>query len=257
MVRAWPHDGLVDISDEPRTTSPDSLAEMEAKREKPLEQPAKAEEGDVRRPLFSAGGQERSVCHSPHAGRTHRSHSDGPDGVRGGGDPDSYNEAECLFLAQGMTQKMGPQNNQPYTGLLPTSPWCRPKSCKDNFRWPMSCARGNLKDVKIDQTDFPAARCLCSRSPRLPDQASGKLIPGSPQEATSCGFLLHSLHNDIKSLLLAAREHIHCRQDSREQSPPASLFLEISRLCSSVCGGRAGRGGGRGVGVDDAQHSHS
>ena len=133
MVRAWPHDGLADISDEPRTASPDSLAEMEAEREKPLEQPAKAEEGDVRCPLFPAGGQERSVCHSPCAGRTHRSHSDGPDGVREGRDPDSYNEAECLFLAQGMTQKTGPQNNQPYTGSLPTSPGAAPSPVRTTF----------------------------------------------------------------------------------------------------------------------------
>ena len=133
MVRAWPHDGLTDISDEPRTTSPDSLAEMEAEREKPLEQPAKAEEGDVRCPLFSAGGQGRSVCHSPCAGRTHRSQSDGPDGIREGRNPDSYNEAECLFLAHGMTQKTGPQNNQPYTGRCPPLPGAAPSLIRTAF----------------------------------------------------------------------------------------------------------------------------
>lgn len=71
MVRAWPHDGLADIGDEPRTTSPDGLAEMEAKREKPLEQPAKAEEGDVRRPLIFSAGRQEEVSAKVHVQEGH------------------------------------------------------------------------------------------------------------------------------------------------------------------------------------------
>lgn len=68
---------------------------------------------------------------------------------------------------------------------------------------------------------------------------------GHRREHASFGFLLHSLHNDMKSLCLPAREHTKFRQDSRKQNALSSLFLEISKLCSSgsiqLMGGGAGR----------------
>ena len=79
VVRAWPHDGLADISGEPRTASLKTLAEMQAEREN-------AGEGAVRISPFSAGKHGRNVCCRPCAGRTHTSHGDGPNGVKEGKD---------------------------------------------------------------------------------------------------------------------------------------------------------------------------
>lgn len=87
VVRALLRRGLGGISDELRTASPSSLAEMEAEMEKPPEQQGQAEECALRTSPFSAETHGRNGHCPPRPGQTHTSHSYGPRGVRDGKGP--------------------------------------------------------------------------------------------------------------------------------------------------------------------------
>lgn len=142
-----------------------------------------------------------------------------------------------------MTQDMGPKKHKfpmvssPFISLCPDLNLNRTVFCG---WWALLEAVGE-RNVKNNQTKFPAAAPaqwvhVAAPSPGLWKANLWHIrYPGHHREHTGFGFLLHSLHNDMKSLVLPAPKHTKCRQDSWEQSPAFSALGIQQTLQQEEC----------------------
>lgn len=109
-------------------------------------------------------------------------------------------------------------------GFLPFLPPVLPGIFKDGFCGPGASLEASERNIKSSQTKPPVA-ALAQWVHLTPRPGCCKAtFPIAAMGSVSFGFLLRSLHEDMKSLFLPARECRKCRQDFREQYPLSFAF---------------------------------